>query len=397
MPNWSLLVDVSLELQLVEEGSARICVSRLDRYKTSEREYVPSKAPVFFNPLMKTNRDLAIAFIRTVGGIHGLKLNIGDPLAGVGIRSIRALKETEWATEAFANDLSERAADLIAKNSELNGVESRITVSSLDANVFLAEHSKPGNRFGYVDIDPFGSPAPFLDNAVASVIHKGFLAVTATDTPVLCGIYPEKMRMAYDSYCTRLPFLKEVGIRVLIASVARAAARHEIGVRPLVCYGERNYLRAYFQVFRGRPKALHAMQRVGYVGLHGDPPEWRAMSHQDLADPRSASSSSEAVCGPVWTGTYEDPQFIVRLRDFGLGVSPQSDELIYKMSEERSEILGYYPHYLLAKACGGKALPIEEMLERLCRDGVMASRTLFDPNAIKANTHFRRLCEILRG
>jgi tRNA (guanine26-N2/guanine27-N2)-dimethyltransferase len=397
MCSYSLLVGVTLELQLVREGSARIYVSRLDRYKTSEREYVPSKAPVFFNPLMKTNRDLVIAFIKTVGGIQGLKLIIGDPLAGVGIRSIRVLKETEWATEAFANDLSERAAHLIAKNSELNGVGSRITVSSSDANVFLAEHSKPGNRFGYVDVDPFGSPGPFLDSAVASVIHKGFLAVTATDTPVLCGIYPEKMRMTYGSFCTRLPFLKEVGIRVLIASVARAAARHEMGVEPLACYGERNYLRAYFRVLRGRPKALHAMQKVGYVGLHGDPPEWRVVSHQDLANSVSTSRLSESVCGPIWTGAYEDPQFTIKLKGFGLGVSPQSDELIYKMSEERSEILGYYPHYLIAKACGGEALQIGEMLTRLRDGGITASRTLFDPTAIKANVPFRELSEILQG
>ncbi|HYA21791.1 MAG TPA: hypothetical protein VEG31_01240 [Thermoproteota archaeon] len=381
---------VTLELQLVKEGAARIYVSRLDRYKTSEREYVPSKTSVFFNPLMKTNRDLAIAFIRTVGAVHDIKLAVGDPLAGVGIRSIRLLKETGHVTEAFANDLSTQAVDLAVKNSEMNGVMSGITVSSSDANVFLAEHSKPGSRFGYVDLDPFGSPGPFLDSAVASVIHKGFLAVTATDTPVLCGIYPEKMRITYDSFCTRLPFLKEVGIRVLIVAVVRAAARHGMGAKPLVCYGERNYFRAYFQILRGRPKALSAVREVGYLGLHGDPPEWQIVTHQDLAN-------AESICGPIWTGAYEDAHFVDKLKDFGLGVSPQSDELIYKMSEERSEILGYYPHYLLAKACGGEALRIGEMLTKLRNSGVTASRTLFDPSAIKASVPFKELSEILQG
>lgn len=385
-----------MELQLVKEGAAQIYVSRLDRYKTSEREYVPSKALVFFNPLMKTNRDLAVAFIRTVEAVNGVKLTVGDPLAGVGIRSIRFLKETECVTEAFANDLSEQAVDLIVKNSALNGVRDNVTVSSSDANVFLAEHSKPGSRFGYVDLDPFGSPGPFLDTAVTSVIHRGFLAVTATDTPVLCGIYPEKMRITYDSFCTRLPFLKEVGIRVLIAAVIQAAARHGMGAKPLVCYGERNYFRAYFQILRGRPKALRAMQEVGYLGLCEDPLDWQVLTHRDLANAEYTRRPAESVCGPIWTGAYEDTDFTGKLRDFGLGVSPPCDELIYKISEERSEILGYYPHYLLARACGGEALRIEDMLTKLRDSGVTASRTLFDPSAIKASVRFKELSEILQ-
>ncbi|MCU0373510.1 MAG: ATP-binding protein, partial [Ignavibacteria bacterium] len=41
--------------------------------------------------------------------------------------------------------------------------------------------------FDYIDIDPFGSPCPFLDAAIKRLSRGGILAVTATDTSALAG------------------------------------------------------------------------------------------------------------------------------------------------------------------------------------------------------------------
>lgn len=38
-----------------------------------------------------------------------------------------------------------------------------------------------------VDLDPYGTPSPFLDAAVQSVADGGLLLCTATDMAVLCG------------------------------------------------------------------------------------------------------------------------------------------------------------------------------------------------------------------
>lgn len=384
-----------MELETTSEGSARIEVFKLETYKSSNREYVPSKAPVFYNPLMKTNRDIAVAFLRTVGSVSERKLVIGDPLAGVGVRSIRALLETEATDRAFANDLNRRAFELIRHNAVLNRVGRRLHASCNDANVFLAEHSEPGERFSYVDIDPFGSPAPFLDNALMSIVHGGYLAVTATDSPVLCGLFPNKMRLIYDSYCRKLPCEKEVGARVLIGAVVRAAARHEIGADPLVCYAERNYFRAYFQLHRSRSKALSAVGRIGYVESGGSNGGLKTMSCYDLAGPSIAAKSSKGIYGPMWTGAYEDRAFVSKLIEVGAGVSSESDALIGKVRAEESDILGYYPHRLLAKACGGRALPMAEILSRLRKAGTKASRTVFNPNAVKAQISLKEMTKVL--
>lgn len=48
-------------------------------------------------------------------------------------------------------------------------------------------------RFDMIDLDPYGTAAPFLDAAVQSVNDGGLLCVTCTDLAVLAGTnYPEK-------------------------------------------------------------------------------------------------------------------------------------------------------------------------------------------------------------
>lgn len=41
--------------------------------------------------------------------------------------------------------------------------------------------------FDVVDLDPYGTPAMFLDSAMQSVKDGGLMLVTATDMAVLCG------------------------------------------------------------------------------------------------------------------------------------------------------------------------------------------------------------------
>ena len=44
-------------------------------------------------------------------------------------------------------------------------------------------------KFHCVDIDPYGSPAPFVDAAVQCVADGGLLMVTATDMVFLLLLY----------------------------------------------------------------------------------------------------------------------------------------------------------------------------------------------------------------
>lgn len=45
-------------------------------------------------------------------------------------------------------------------------------------------------QFDVVDLDPYGTAAPFLDGAVQAVKDGGLLCVTCTDMAVLAGSQP---------------------------------------------------------------------------------------------------------------------------------------------------------------------------------------------------------------
>lgn len=65
-------------------------------------------------------------------------------------------------------------------------------------------------RFDVIDLDPYGSPAEFLDGAVQSVSDGGMLAVTCTDMAVLCGNHSEACYAKYGSMPLKGKFCHEM-------------------------------------------------------------------------------------------------------------------------------------------------------------------------------------------
>ena len=59
-------------------------------------------------------------------------------------------------------------------------------------------------QFDVIDLDPYGTAAPFVDAAVQSLSSGGLLCITCTDTAVMAGSnYPEKW---WVDKCTYNPF-----------------------------------------------------------------------------------------------------------------------------------------------------------------------------------------------
>ena len=173
-----------MKTKIISEGKAKIAAYTA--------RTVSKEMPVFYNPVMKLNRDMTVLLLSSID-MKGMQ--IGLPLAGTGVRACRLLTELKRGKikSIEINDKSEEAVNLIKKNIALNEeilTCDDIEVSRLDANQFLLESS----GFDYIEIDPFGSPNPFLDAALTRLSRKGLLAATATDTAPLCGTYPKTCR-----------------------------------------------------------------------------------------------------------------------------------------------------------------------------------------------------------
>jgi len=73
--------------------------------------------------------------------------------------------------------------------------EARTGVESMRPDVRGATVTSESNpvtgRYDVIDLDPYGSAAPFIDGAVQAIENGGMLNVTCTDMAVLSGNHPE--------------------------------------------------------------------------------------------------------------------------------------------------------------------------------------------------------------
>ena len=103
---------------IVAEGAVKARVPAADK--------VSKEMEVFYNPVMKLNRDVSVLLLKTLGeerkqdaSFDGF--SIGSPLAGTGIRECRFLVELEGLVkEVHINDYSEEAVKLIRDNVAMN-------------------------------------------------------------------------------------------------------------------------------------------------------------------------------------------------------------------------------------------------------------------------------------
>ena len=75
--------------ETVSEGKVKVLVPKLEAYKKQPCDYAPSKAPVFYNPVMELNRDLSVLAFQAYQRRAGREISICDALTGSGIRGVR--------------------------------------------------------------------------------------------------------------------------------------------------------------------------------------------------------------------------------------------------------------------------------------------------------------------
>jgi tRNA (guanine26-N2/guanine27-N2)-dimethyltransferase len=137
--------------------------------------------------------------------------------------------------------------------------------------------------FDYIDIDPWGTPNPYLDSACRRISRGGILAVTATDTSALCGTYPNACRRKYWALPKRDSNMHETGLRILIRKIQLVGAQYEKGLIPVYSYSREHYMRVFLRIEKGKSM----VDRI--IGFHdflnGSGPLWTGkLWEEDLAD-----------------------------------------------------------------------------------------------------------------
>ena len=103
-------------------------------------------------------------------------------------------------------------------------------------------------RFDVIDLDPYGSAAPFLDGAVQAVADGGLLCVTCTDMPVLSGNHAEVCFAKYGVMPTKATHLHEFALRTVLSSLESHAVRYRRHIEPLLSVSLDFYVRLFVRV-----------------------------------------------------------------------------------------------------------------------------------------------------
>lgn len=182
-----------------------------------------------------------------------MPFRILDALSATGLRAIRYAKEIPFVTSITANDLSPEATRSIKNNVQHNelGDKINITTGNALAHMYAVAFGDGRKRYDVIDLDPYGTAAPFFDAAVQAANDGGLLCVTCTDPGVWASVgYPEKCFALYGGAPIKGLHSHEAGLRIILHAIATSAARYGLAIEPLLSLSIDYYARLFVRVRR---------------------------------------------------------------------------------------------------------------------------------------------------
>jgi tRNA G26 N,N-dimethylase Trm1 len=310
-----------MERILVEEGDTRFFVPQQDLLHA----FPPSTAGIFYNRRMELNRDATVLFISNARPDNYL-----DAMGATGVRGLRVA--SECGIPVTINDRDPVAAGWIRENVDFTGRDIDVTCGNIHTLLSV-------KRFDAVDLDPYGSPAPYIDSAIRGTGR--FLLVTATDTAPLCGAHRKAGIRRYFANPVNTEYHAETGLRTLLGFIVRETVKYDRGIEPLFCFAREHYVRAHFRISSG-------------------------------AD------------------------MIATLPGFHFGTKT---ELMNLLSTLRDELptSSFYDYHLLAKQAKISPGPIADLLEGLREKGYGASRVHYSGTGVKTDAPAAVILDVMRS
>ncbi len=230
-------------------------------------------------------------------------MSIFEALAASGLRSLRYWKEVPGLRTMVVNDLDPGAIDLARENVIRNGLKDalvkeeeeddenkqheddtmeeegnkdplkrfnlrppgiKLQVGDATHEMYMSRipptlHPSQYNttqskyqmtQYDVIDLDPYGSAAPFLDGALQSIVSGGLMCITCTDMAALGGSHPETCYGRYGAFpVQRSGYLQELALRILLYHVSIIAGRYGRTIRPVLSVGMAFYCRVFVEVW----------------------------------------------------------------------------------------------------------------------------------------------------
>jgi len=362
--------------KVICEGITKLFVPKLEVTKRGPGSKVKD---VFYNPAMELNRDLSILLAQWLVNSSKNHLCFLDGLAASGIRGIRMANEVDGSVfDVTVNDWNKAAFSFIKKNIGKIKLKN-VQATNANLNLLLCEE-----RFSYIDVDPFGSPAGFIDSAIRGIRNNGVIACTATDTAALCGVYPKVCLRRYGAHSFHSFMMKEIGMRILLGFIGREAAKYDKGIKPLVCHCTDHYFRVYVRVVSGVKHANDTMKNIFFV----------------KSDKLGFSKIKTCDVGPLWMGFLHDKNVIKELRTLlfekKLGSKHELWKLLSLLEEEADAPAFFYTSEALSSFLGRSPPKMDVIFKKLEDKGYNVFKTHFNCTGFKTDAALEEILSVFQ-
>ncbi len=383
--------------------------------EVKQRKVVSKEMEVFYNPVMKLNRDLSIILLKSW---KKKNLRIADMMAGSGVRAIRFLQElsAKKIETIWCNDLSEKAYKSIKAHFKLNKIKTKkVEITKEEANIGLLRRK----GFDYLEVDPFGTPNPFLDSSIKRLSREGILAVTATDTSALSGTYPKACQKKYWAIPLKNSFMHETALRILIRKVQLIGIQYEKPLIPIFCYASDHYVRLYFKLEKSKTKVEEIIKQHKYLLWNKETFEINTSDTQKSIPAIEVAGlyffgrnhlrklkttvvrgfhfpeKDFEIAGPLWIGKLYDSALVKKMYKNSEQYKEAKKLLELILEELKVNMMGSYDVHKLSKKLRKSAPAMAVLFEKIQKKGYKVVRTHTNRTAIKTNMPINDVLRLL--
>ncbi|KAJ7063332.1 N2,N2-dimethylguanosine tRNA methyltransferase [Mycena amicta] len=364
-------------------------------------------------------------------------LVILEALSATGLRSIRYAKEIPHVGQVIANDLSRAATAAIRRNVEINGLNPpadipegtarpvEIQVNEGDACTLMYNHREGNKRVDVVDLDPYGTAAPFIDAAVQCVRDDGLLCVTCTDLSILATTnFAEKCFSNYGGVPTKSEYCHEAALRLVLHSVSTSAARYGRFIEPLLCLSIDFYVRLFVRVRTSPIEVKRAITKtsiywicndcqsfyghpLGKVSEKAHPSGPVNLTFKTQAGPPVSENCPECsgvlhAAGPMWSAPIHNQEFVgkvlehVESKENTYGTAARMKGMLSVAKEELADFPFYFTPAKISKFFHCVTPSFTDIASALLHAGHKVARSHASAGSIKTSATRGEILDIFR-
>ncbi len=262
----------------------------------------------FYNPASGVSRDLGVLAAAVLRAERG-SLRLLDATSGCGVRALRYGLES-GATWLGVNEANPDLHDLLATNLAPLGGD-RLHLTHDHAGHLLATCAAQRDYYDFIDLDCFGSAAPYLQPALQALSLGGLLYVTSTDGRAATGHQPEASLRAYGAFARAHPAAREQALRLLLGALQQTAACLNLGLQPGFAFWAGT---TYRVLVRLQAQPVLSAENYGFLGYCHGCGEYQVVTWRKLGREHCPCGQPLTYSGPLWLGPLHDGRLLGAMR-----------------------------------------------------------------------------------